>query len=62
MLRLRLPDALAEQRDKYLAIPINLTFGDDITTDHLAVCEKDRFGNPVDQLRIPLCTYGKSAD
>jgi IS605 OrfB family transposase len=111
MLRLRLPDALTEQRDKYLAIPINLTYGDDVlaadalrkvrainhrflrdengwrifitTTDsaktissssdlsaigvdmnayHLAVCETDRFGNPVDRLRIPLFTYGKSTD
>jgi IS605 OrfB family transposase len=26
------------------------------------VCETVRFGNPVEQLRIPLSTYGKSGD
>ncbi len=36
--------------------------GVDINVDHLAVAETDRFGNPVDSIRIPLSTYGKSTD
>jgi IS605 OrfB family transposase len=32
----------------------------DINSDHLAVTETDRFGNPVEALTIPCVTYGKS--
>jgi transposase, IS605 OrfB family, central region len=34
--------------------------GVDINTDHLAITETDRFGNPLKAVRIPLITYGCS--
>lgn len=36
--------------------------GVDINADHLALCEVDRFGNPIKNSKIPLCTYGKSTE
>jgi len=35
--------------------------GLDLNQDHLALCETDRFGNPVRWMSIPLVTYGKSS-
>lgn len=32
--------------------------GIDLNADHLAVCETDRYGNPIASLTIPLVTYG----
>ena len=34
--------------------------GVDLNADHLAVCETDASGNPVNSLSVPLVTYGKS--
>ena len=34
--------------------------GVDLNTDHLAVCETDASGNPVNSFSVPLVTYGKS--
>ena len=34
--------------------------GVDLNADHLAVCEADASGNPVNSFRVPLVTYGKS--
>ena len=34
--------------------------GVDINTDHIAVAETDRFGNPIEHKIIPLVTYGKT--
>ena len=34
--------------------------GVDLNTDHLAVCEADASGNPVNFFSVPLVTYGKS--
>ena len=34
--------------------------GVDLNTDHLAACETDASGNPVDSFSMPLVTYGKS--
>jgi len=36
--------------------------GIDLNADHLAVTETDRYGNPIDSLRIPMVTYGCSRD
>lgn len=36
--------------------------GIDINTDHLALTETDRFGNPVTTARISLVTYGKTKE
>lgn len=36
--------------------------GVDINADHLAVSEIDHNGNPIERLRIPLCTYGKNSE
>lgn len=38
------------------------TIGIDINSDHLAVTEIDRFGNPIKHKSIPLVCYGKSRD
>lgn len=32
--------------------------GIDLNADHLALCETDRFGNPIASATVPLCTYG----
>ena len=34
--------------------------GVDLNTDHLAVCETDASGNPVNSFSVPLVTYGKT--
>jgi IS605 OrfB family transposase len=34
--------------------------GIDVNTDHLALVETDRFGNPIDKQTIPLNLYGKT--
>ena len=34
--------------------------GVDLSAEHLAVCEADASGNPVNFFRVPLVTYGKS--
>ena len=34
--------------------------GVDLNADHLAVCETDASGNPVNSFSVPLVTYGKS--
>lgn len=52
--------ALPEVRqcsDRHLGV-----IGIDINTDHLAITETDRFGNPIGSTRIPCCTYGKSSE
>ncbi len=36
------------------------SIGVDINTDHLAVVEVDRYGNPISKISIPLPLYGKS--
>jgi IS605 OrfB family transposase len=36
--------------------------GIDINTDHLAVTETDRFGNPTEYFSIPCVTYGKTSE
>lgn len=36
--------------------------GVDINTDHLALVETDRFGNPIDKQTIPLNLYGKTKE
>ena len=36
------------------------TIGVDLNVDHLAVCETDPSGNPVNSFSVPLVTYGKS--
>ena len=36
--------------------------GVDINADHLAINEIDRFGNPIQSIRIPLVTYGLSGE
>ena len=33
--------------------------GVDINANHLAICETDRFGNPIEKISLPLNTYGK---
>jgi len=38
----------------------NGVIGVDINTDHLAIVETDRFGNPIDTQNIPLFLYGKN--
>jgi IS605 OrfB family transposase len=36
--------------------------GVDINTDHLALTETDRFGNPVDVITVPCVTYGHTSE
>ena len=36
--------------------------GVDINENHLAVVETDRFGNPINQVNIPVCLYGKDTN
>ncbi len=35
------------------------TIGVDLNADHLAVCEADASGSPVNSFSVPLVTYGK---
>jgi IS605 OrfB family transposase len=63
-----------EERGWYVSVTISLpepkwltdhkngVVGVDINTDHIAITEMDRFGNPLASTSIPLVLYGKSTN
>jgi len=52
--------SLPLRKKAYISNKLSGAIGIDINADHLAVCETDRFGNPISSKKIPLCLYGKS--
>lgn len=52
--------SLAREGAKALTTDCNGAIGLDVNSDHLALVETDKHGNPIDKKTIPLVTYGKT--